>query len=620
MMHHGKKEVNDLCALRKLLQAWILEMTTRAGSGHPTSSLSALDAMLVLFFGRDARGGAFFHYDVAAPEDDANDRLIFSKGHAAPLYYALWAAAEVLSEEELMTLRRFDSALEGHPTRRFALTEVPTGSLGQGLSAGLGEALALRARHSAARVTVLLGDSEMAEGQVWEAMQLAAYYAADTLMAVVDVNRLGQRGATMVGHDVDAYAARAEAFGWHAIVVDGHDHTALAAAYAEARVTRDVPTMIFARTQKGHGVSFLADQEGWHGKALSEEELVRALAEIGAVDRAVRGTVALPLLRTMYTPVARTPTMPTYARAAAVAPRVAYGAALAALARADARVVALDAETSNSTKADAVKRAAPAQFYEMYIAEQNMASVAVGMARRGLRPFVSTFAAFLTRAADQIRMAQYAGVDVTFAGSHAGISIGADGASQMGLEDLALFSALRESTILYPADAVSTAACVALLRDVRGISYVRTTRAAVPVLYDAGTTFAIGASRILRQSAQDVVTICAAGITVHEALRAADTLAADGIAVRVIDCYSVRPLDVTTVRAAARDTARVVVVEDHYESGGLGAAVRTVLCGEAVRMTHLCVRKAPRSGAPAELLAYAEIDAAAIMRAVRAMV
>ena len=639
-------------------------MTTAAGSGHPTSSLSAVEAMSVLLFGRWEQNKAFFHFDPAQPDNPANDRLIFSKGHAAPLYYALWAAAGVLEEHELMTLRRFDSPLEGHPTRRFALTEVPTGSLGQGLSVGVGEALSLRAQGSDARVFVLLGDSEMAEGQVWEAMALAAHNHLNHLVAIVDVNRLGQRGATMLGHDTETYRRRAEAFGWRAEVVDGHDSDALAAAYMRALASDEQPVVIIARTIKGHGVSFLEDAQGWHGRALTPEELVRARAEIGAVDRAVRGTLAVPeagesgddtsSLRgaavrkhccdeailaneAQDCVVGAAPcvapsrndvdrlapegiALPTYTVGQEVAPRVAYGETLAALARADERVVALDAETSNSTKAAAVKEYTPAQFYEMFIAEQNMASVAVGMARRGLRPFVSTFAAFLTRAADQIRMAQYADVPITFVGSHAGVSIGADGASQMGLEDMALFGALRESITLYPADATSTAHLTMLAYRAPGISYVRTTRAALPVLYGADAVFEVGGSHTLRTSAHDVASIIAAGITVHEALEAADTLAHEGINVRVIDCYSVRPLDGATVRAAARETAHVIVVEDHHAGGGLGAAVCATLSGMATKRTHLCVRKAPRSGTPAQLLAYEEIDAAAIVHTVREVV
>ncbi len=613
-------------ALQKLLRVWILEMTTAAGSGHPTSSLSAVEIMSVLLFWRGKHGEAFFHFDVDNPESSVNDRLIFSKGHASPLYYALWAVAGVIAPEDLLTLRQFDSVLEGHPTRRFALTEVPTGSLGQGLSSGVGEALALRAQHSDARVFVLLGDSEMAEGQVWEAMEIAAQYKLDRLVAIVDVNRLGQRGRTMLGYDTKAYVQRAEAFGWRAIVVNGHDVDALMRAYVQACNADGVPTMIIAKTQKGRGVSFLADKEGWHGKVLNREELIRALAEIGTVDRAVRGTLARRSVERHNNDVLTDDTVdggvdvPLYGDREIVAPRSAYGDALAMLAVADRRVIALDAETSNSTKAARVKVQTPAQFYEMFIAEQNMASVAVGMARRGLRPFVSTFAAFLTRAADQIRMAQYAGVDVTFVGSHCGVSIGADGVSQMGLEDMALFSALRESVVFYPSDAVSAGMMTVLARAMGGISYLRITREALPVLYGADETFNVGGSKTLRTSHEDVVTVCAAGITVHEALRAADTLVADGIHVRVIDCYSVRPLDEETVRAAARATKCIIVVEDHYESGGLGAAVQRVLSDIDVTLHHLCVRNMPRSGTPSELLAHEAIDADAIRYTVLKMI
>ncbi len=613
-------------ALNSLIATWILESTTRAGSGHPTSSLSALHLMSALFFARTASGEPLFRYDINNPEYLHNDRLIFSKGHAAPLYYALFAAAGAISEEELMTLRTMDSNLEGHPTRRFPFTEVPTGSLGQGLSAAVGEALALRAQHSTGRVFVLLGDSEMAEGQIYEAMQLAAYDAVDHLIAIVDVNRLGQRGETMVGRNSDVYIRRAEAFGWRAIAVEnGHDMNAIIAAYTAAMRENEGPVMIVAQTRKGYGLPFAEDQNGWHGRALTEEELRIALEAIGPVDRTVRGELAVPSItlsdddntRKSRPIVQESSLNSNYS--GAVAPRVAYGEALASLCIDDAAVVALDAETGNSTKAAAVLKHTPEQFYEMFIAEQNMVSVAVGMARRGLRPFVSTFAAFLTRAADQIRMAQYAEVDITFTGSHPGVSIGADGSSQMGLEDLALFGALRESVILYPSDAVSAAACVHTARTVSGLSYVRMTREALPILYDNTAAFPVGGSHVLRQSSDDAVTVCAAGVTVWEALAAADTLAQNGIAVRVIDCYSIRPLDTKTIRTAAAETQHLVVVEDHYEHGGLGDQIRRAVCGMAVSVTHHCVRIAPHSGTPQELRSAAEIDAAAIVRSVHAI-
>ena len=622
-----------LTELQKLLRVWILEMTTAADSGHPTSSLSAVELMSTLLFGRDADEDAFFRYDINNPESVDNDRLIFSKGHASPLYYALWATADAVSPEDLMTYRKFDSVLEGHPTRRFALTEVPTGSLGQGLSVGVGEALALRqscaiSPESCRRVPnvfVLLGDSEMAEGQVWEAMAIASHYTLSHLIAIVDVNRLGQCGETMLGWDTETYRRRAEAFGWHAIVVDGHDTDAVTAAYAEALAFRQAPIMIIARTVKGKGVSFLEDADGWHGRVLSPEQLQDALAEIGAVDRDVRGTLARSkseIQSASWRTKSETDAeyaLPTYKSGEMVASRQAYGDALTACATADSRIVALDAETGNSTRADAMKQAVPERFYEMYIAEQNMVSAAVGMARRGYHPFVSTFAAFLTRAADQIRMAQYAGTDVTFVGSHAGVSIGQDGGSQMGLEDIALFAALGESTIFYPSDAVATAALTALAADTSGITYIRTTRAALPVIHDAATAFVVGGSQTLRVTADDVATVVAAGITVHEALAAADILAKEGVAVRVIDAYSVRPLDTGTIRAAAQ-TRRIIVVEDHHEVGGLGSAVYAALAGTETAIRHLCVRHTPRSATPAELLAYEEIDAAAIAAAVRSMI
>lgn len=609
---------DDMDGLRRLVRTWILEMTTTAGSGHPSSSLSAVELMTGLLFGRGADGRAFFRCDPFVPEHPANDRLIFSKGHATPLYYALWAAAGAIAPDDLATYRQRESVLEGHPTRRFPLTEVPTGSLGQGLSAGLGEALALRDAGSPARVWVLLGDSEIAEGQVWEAAAVAAHYAVGNLVAVVDANRLGQRGATMTGWDIDTIAARFAAFGWRTVTVEeGHDMTQVLAAYATVvNDTTNKPTVVVARTVKGKGVAQMEDAEGWHGRPLPADMLDAALAALGPVDRLLRGTPAVlqdaPVPSDIRHDTVRLPEVSD-----GTAPRQAYGMALAALAVAHGDVAVLDAETSNSTGADAAKKAASTQFYEMFIAEQNMVGVAVGMARRGRRPFVSTFAAFLTRAADQIRMAQYAGVDIVFAGSHCGVSIGPDGASQMGLEDMALFAALRQSTILYPADGRSAAALTALAYGLSGITYLRTTRAALPSLYASAEAFAVGGSKVLRQSDADTATIVAAGITLHEALAAADTLMAAGTAVRVIDAYSVRPLDAATVAHAARTTGHVVVVEDHHETGGLGTAVRAALDGMPVTLTHLCVRQTPRSATPEELLALEQIDRTAIVAAVR---
>ncbi len=623
----NKDQIEKLSKLNTRLRRWILQMSTAAGSGHPTSSLSAVESMSALLFGCGRDRQSFFRFDLDNPDRPDNDRLIFSKGHASPLYYALWAAAGVIDEEELMTFRRFDSVLEGHPTRRFKLTEVPTGSLGQGLSAGVGMALYARdIAHTTARTFVLVGDSETAEGQIWEAMQLAAYYGLNNLFAIVDVNRLGQRGQTMLGWDTEKYRARSEAFGWRAIVVDGHDVGELLEAYEKAVFSADErPTMIVARTVKGKGVSFLEDANDWHGKPLNEEQLAKALAELGEVDIETPFELAKPensLSSTKNRKSQKEIKQPTYETGDKIAPRDAYGDTLAQLVRSDETIAVLDAETSNSTRADRAKAIVPERFFEMFIAEQNMVSSAVGLSRRGIKPFVSTFAAFLTRAADQIRMAQYTEADIVFVGSHCGVSIGADGESQMGLEDLSLFGSLRESVILYPADAVSMTAAVLLARDCRGITYLRSTRDALPVVYDQNEKFVIGGAKEHFVAADNVATICAAGVTFHEALAAVEKLRAEGISVRVIDCYSVRPLAEEIIFRAARETGRIVVVEDHYAGGGLGSTIAMSLARENIdcAFEHLCVRKTPRSGAMKELLAYEEIDTDAIIKTVKRII
>ncbi|HVY67653.1 MAG TPA: transketolase [Patescibacteria group bacterium] len=606
---------NNLPALAKLLRYYSLVSTTAAGSGHPTSSLSAADLMAALFF------GGFFRYDLAHPEDPGNDRLIFSKGHASPLFYALWAAAGQVAEAELLTLRKPGSRLEGHPTMEFPYTEVPTGSLGQGLSVGLGMALAARADSLDFTTYVLLGDSEMAEGSVWEAMAVAAHYGLNNLVAIVDVNRLGQRGETMLGTHTEIYAARAQAFGWDAIVVDGHNLDDVVQAYGKALAPgRRRPQMIIGRTLKGKGVSFLEDKDGWHGKALSPDELARALAELGAVDK-TPGAVAALSGGEKKKPAAAAPAelkVTEYPADKAVATRRAYGNALAALAQANPAVVALDAETSNSTYADAVKKVRPEQFWEMFIAEQNMAGAALGLARRGKIPFASTFAAFWTRAYDQIRMAALAQGNIKLVGSHAGVSIGEDGASQMGLEEIAMFRALPGSTVLYPADAVAAEKLVWAAARHQGLVYLQTTRKDTPLLYGSGEEFIIGGSKTLKSSAQDRATVIAAGVTVHEALAACEELKQEGISIRVIDLYSIKPLDEKALRKAAQETGAIITVEDNHREGGLAEAVLFALAGLAgVKFKALSVAKIPHSGKPDELLAQAEIDRTAIVKAVK---
>ena len=603
---------SKLESLARLIRRQILEATTNAGSGHPTSSLSAVELMTALMF------GGRFRYDADRPEHPNNDRLIFSKGHASPLFYALWLAAGKVTPEQMMTYRDFDSVLEGHPTVRFPHTEAATGSLGQGLSIGVGTALAARRLDGLTyRTYVLLGDSEMAEGSQWEAMEIAAHYGLDNLVGVLDVNRLGQRGETMAGRDLGAYARKAEAFGWHAVTVeDGHDLDAVGAAYAEAAATTGRPTLIVAGTVKGKGVPEVEDQDGWHGKALDEDQLARALEAIGEVDESVRGELAAPEDRAPDRPEpADMKGRPEYERGDEVPTRDAYGHALNRIFPRWPLIVSLDGEVSNSTRAEFFKERHPARFLEMYIAEQNMVGVATGLARRGHKPFVSSFAAFLTRAFDQIRMARYSDVDLVFCGSHAGVSIGEDGPSQMGLEDLAMFRTILDSTVLYPADAVAAERLVEAAARTEGIVYLRTNRKGTPVIYGPDDEFPVGGCKVLRRSGEDKATIVAAGVTVPEALAAHDILQKRGFDARVIDLYSVKPLDEETLREAADETGLLVTVEDHAPAGGLGEAVAAAVSGRAP-VRRLAVTRKPRSGKPAQLLAHEGIDAEAIVAAI----
>ena len=604
--------MHNLEALARLIRYYILRSTTEAGSGHPTSSLSATDLMTGLLF------GGHFRFFLDNPAHPNNDRLVFSKGHASPLLYALWAAAGAISEQELLTLRKFGSPLEGHPTAAFRYTEAATGSLGQGLSMGVGMALNARSLDKLPyRTYVLLGDSEMAEGSVWEAMEIAAHYRLGNLTAIVDVNRLGQRGETMYGHDLSVYQKRAAAFGWETIVIDGHHLPQVLTAYEQAVRAQDRPAMIIARTLKGKGVSFIENKNGWHGKALTKDELKRALAELGPVDKSLDAWMALPEdLRPEPVP-ARAAAPAAFPRDKAVATRHAYGTALARLAPQYPDIVALDGEVSNSTYAEIFKEQFPDRFFEMFIAEQNMVSAALGLSVRGRIPFVSSFAAFLTRAADQVRMSQYSDGNVKFCGSHAGVSIGEDGSSQMGLEDLALFRAILGSVVLYPSDAVATEKLVEAMAKHRGICYLRTTRMATALLYRNDEAFWIGGSKVLRSSRRDVATIVAAGVTLHEALKAYDVLKKENILVRVIDLYSVKPVDVRTLREAADATGSIITVEDHFAEGGIADAVRTALSKDPVPVHALAVRAMPKSGKPEELLDYEEISWKAIVGAVK---
>jgi transketolase len=584
-------------------------------SGHPTSSMSAADLMAVLM-------SKYLHYDFDRPDDPRNDHLVFSKGHASPLLYSMYKAAGAITDDELLTFREFGSRLEGHPTPEIPWVDVATGSLGQGLPYGVGIALAgKKLDRLPYRVWVLHGDSEMAEGSVWEAFEHASFYGLDNLTAILDVNRLGQRGETMHGWDLDSYANKARAFGWHAVEVDGHDVEAIDRAYGEAAAQQGQPTLVVAHTLKGKGVKEVEDKGGWHGKALDHPE--ESIAELGG-ERNIVVDVPKPELEgePHAFEVSGPLRLPTWQHGEEVATRRAYGDALTALGAARGDVVALDGEVSNSTYAEIFRDAHPDRYFEMYIAEQQMVAAAVGMQVRGWVPFASTFAAFLTRAYDFIRMAAISRANIRLCGSHAGVSIGEDGPSQMALEDLAMMRAVHGSTVLYPSDPNQTARLVAEMAGREGIVFMRTTRAATPVLYDASDEFQIGGSRVLRQG--DDLAIVAAGITLHESLKAADKLIAEGIDARVIDLYSVKPVDVETLRAAAEATGgRIITVEDHWSEGGIGDAVLEALSDDGElppQVVRLAVREMPGSGKPAELLAAAGIDADHIAQAARAVV
>ena len=592
-----------------------IRASSAAGSGHPTSSMSAADLMAVLL-------ERYLRYDFKAPDRPTNDHLVFSKGHASPLLYAMYRAAGAIDDEALLSYRQRGSRFEGHPTPVLPWVDVATGSLGQGLPIAVGIALAgKRLDRLPYRVWVLTGDGELAEGSMWEAFEHAAFAGLDNLTAIIDVNRLGQTRETMHGWDLDLYRRRLTAFGWHVIEVDGHDVDAIAAAYTEAVRVTGRPTAIVARTIKGSGVSEVADRNGMHGKALDAEHEERALAELGAATHA-RLTVAVNKpqadARPYRFPVDRLE-LPRYERGSMEATRRAYAEALVALGRARGEIVALDGDVDNSTYTELFEEALPERYFEMYIAEQQMAAAAVGLQVRGWIPFASTYGAFWSRAFDFIRMAAVSRANIRLAGSHAGVSIGPDGPSQMGLEDIASFRTIWGSTVLYPSDANQTAQLVAAMVDRPGVVYIRTTRGTTPVIYATDEMFQIGGSKVVRSGPADVVTLIGAGITLHEAKAAADRLAADGIAARVIDLYSIKPIDAATIAAAARETGRIVTVEDHRPEGGLGEAVLAALADGGVQagVVRLGVSNMPGSASPEEQLADAGIDATAIVAAAR---
>jgi len=616
---HRTSQVQQWVNLAQQLRVDSIRCTTAAGSGHPTSSMSAADLMAVLMT-------TYLHYDFNDPQNPNNDHLIFSKGHAAPLLYSMYKAAGAISDEELLTLRKFGSRLEGHPTPVLPWVDVATGSLGQGLPIGVGIALVARYVDSLpCKIFVLLGDSEMAEGSIWEAVDHASHYKLDNIIGILDCNRLGQRGETELGWDTAAYARRAEAFGWKPVVIDGHNYDEIDQALSLATSSAGQPTLIIARTLKGKGVSFIEDKNGWHGKVLSQEQAEQALREIDPQARSQVYQVPAPALAPPGAPAARQPLeLPTYRVGETQATRKAYGEALRALGAANPAVLVVDGEVSNSTHSEEFGKVYPERFFEQYIAEQQMVAAAVGMSVCHKIPFASTFAAFLSRAYDFIRMAAISRANIRLCGSHAGVSIGEDGPSQMALEDLAMMRAVYGSTVLYPCDANQTAQLVAQMAEHDGIVYLRTTRERTPVIYGPDEVFTVGGSKVVRQSAKDEATVVAAGITLHEALNAYDQLKSQGILVRVIDAYSLKPIDAETLFVAAREAGNTLVtVEDHWPEGGLGEAVMEAFAGYRgvqPNVARLAVQALPGSGTPAELLDEAGINARHIVQAVRALV
>jgi transketolase len=606
-------DANELRELGQQFRVDSIRPAAVAKSGHPTSGMSAADLMAVLVANH-------YRYDFDNPKQATNDRLVFSKGHASTLYYAILRAVGAITDDELLTYRKFGSMLEGHPTPLIPWVDVATGSLGQGLPIGVGMGLAAKyLDRLPSRVWVLCGDSEMAEGSMWEAYEHASHYELDNLTAIIDVNRLGQRGETMIGWNTGVYVERARAFGWNAIEIDGHDVEEIDRAYEEAAGTSGRPTVIVARTIKGKGVKAVENKDGWHGKPLDDPDA--AIEELGGV-RNIRVEVAKPEPGEPHRFPDGPLELPRYELGQEVATRKAYGEALAALGSARGDVVALDGEVSNSTFAEIFKEAHPDRFFEMYIAEQQLVAAAVGLHARGWNAFASTFAAFFSRAYDFVRMAAISRVDLRLAGSHAGVSIGEDGPSQMALEDIASLRAIHSSVVLHPCDANQTAKLVVAMADTKGIVFMRTLRPNTPVIYGPDEKFEVGGSRVIRSSDDDDVTIVGTGITVHEALKAADALEEDGITARVIDAYSIKPIDADALQAAAEATGKIVTVEDHFPEGGLGDAVLAALAekDEHARVLKLAVREMPRSGKPEELLNTYGIDAEHIAATVRQLV
>ena len=609
------EQFKELQEKAKLVRKWCLISTTEAGSGHPTSCLSAADITTVLF-------DRYFTYDLNNPLDLGNDRFVLSKGHAAPLLYTLFGVAGAYSLEELRTLRKFGSRFEGHPVPKYKYAEAATGSLGQGLSVGAGIALVAKREGFNTKTYVLTGDGELAEGQIWEAANFAAHEKLDNLVAILDINRLGQSQETMFGHRMEEYVRKFQAFDFEVIAIDGHNYDEIDKALQTAQKPKGKPFAIIAKTFKGHGVSFLNNKDGWHGKALNKEELEKALREIGTVDDKLRFQLKKPIQSRLPQDTNDfSDTGLKFERGKEYATREVFGDALAKLDGQNKNIYALDGDVMNSTFTQTFKEAHQARFVECYIAEQNMVSVAAGLSRMGKIPFVATFAAFLTRAADQIRMARVSEANIKFVGSHVGVSIGEDGPSQMGLEDIALFGTIPDAVVLQPCDAVSTAKLVSQMAAHHGLTYMRTLRPKTPLLYRNEDNIAIGGSGILRQSGHDRLTVAATGITVFEALKAADKLQQEDIRIRVVDCYSIHPIDNATLKKCVNETEHkiLITVEDHFEHGGFGDFVIAALAGEKTRVIKLAVRKISQSGTKDELLSDAGIDAAHIVNKVKSI-
>jgi transketolase len=638
MFSSAQNNLNDLESLAKLVRYYILKSTSSAESGHPTSSLSAVELLVSLFFGGNIK------YDPNHPENPNNDRFILSKGHASPLWYSIFTASGYIQEKELMTLRKFSSRLEGHPSINFPLTEAPTGSLGQGLSVGVG--MAINAKFidkSSYKTFVLLGDGEMTEGSNWEALQIASHYQLSNLIGIIDTNNLEQDGETPQQKEHNDHGTydlknKIEAFGWKTIVIDGHSLEKIQSAYTWAlnlsnSSQNKKPIMIIAKTIKGNGISFLENQKNWHGKALKKEEFDRAMRESGEIDVTVRGEISPPENRKNFAP---TITKNISSEKSILldssiqniinkkniyfSTRKAFGLTLAQIGNQNKKIISLDAGMSNSTFSEIFAQKLPDRFFEMFIAEQNMVGVAVGLAKRGNIPVISTFSAFLTRAFDQLRMAGYAKSNIKIMGSHAGVSIGEDGFSQMGLEDIALFRAIFDSVIVYPSDAISTAKLTEAIINHQGLAYLRATRQETPILYSENDEFPLGGSKTLFESDEDEIAIIGAGITLHEAIKAYHLLKKEKIVAKIIDLYSIKPIDIDTLLNISHENIPILVVEDHFPQGGIAEAVRSALAekNEAFTKVHsLAVRKMPRSGTPAELLDFEEISATAIIKKVK---